>query len=39
MGKQHSRLKFFGYLEVGLMKNGLKSFFRAFSSFENWKMR
>ena len=27
-----------GYLEVGLMENGLKSFFRTTSSFEDWKM-
>ena len=27
-----------GYLEVGLMENGLKSFFRPTSSLEDWKM-
>ena len=26
-----------GYLEVGLMENGLKSFFRPNSSLEDWK--
>ena len=28
----------YGYLEVGLMENGLKSFFRPTSSLEDWKM-